>query len=134
MEQPYIPYLIDEHVFYAAGYSLFSKDLMNELNDNENNTLYCRGGWDMAIEEQLNTEEKDILLGIIESDLKEAPPIVQESMSRCLCEIGIRDNHYTERCIAIGEKLGVYKELKVSIGCTSSYAPEWINAVINKKK
>jgi 3-methyladenine DNA glycosylase AlkD len=138
LEQAYIPILIDEFVFYAAGYSQCSKELMNELIENENNTLYCRAGWDMAIvlnkEKQLNTEEKEMLLRIIESILKEAPPIVQEAMNRCLCEIGFRDDKYTDRCIAIGEKLGVYKDMKVSKGCTSSYAPAWINAVVNKKK
>ncbi|HEY8444950.1 MAG TPA: hypothetical protein VIK94_02350 [Bacilli bacterium] len=53
-------------------------------------------------------------------------------MNRCLCEIGIAYDEYTSSCIAIGEALGVYRDLKVAKGCTSSYAPIWITVIRNK--
>lgn len=37
-------------------------------------------------------------------------------------------------CLALGEKLGVYKDVKVSKGCTSPYALDWIAAGIRKRK
>ncbi len=54
-------------------------------------------------------------------------------MNRCLMEIGTRLPEYTQRCIAIGEKLGRLDDRPVPKGCTSSYAPEWIAAVPRRK-
>jgi len=77
----------------------------------------------------------EILLSDVEKKMKEALPLKQAAMNRCLCEIGIRYDNYTDRCISIGEKLGVFRELKVSKGWTSSYALEWIRAGrANRKK
>lgn len=50
----------------------------------------------------------------------------QWAMNHALCEIGIRYPQLTERCIILGETLGVYRDLKVPKGCTSAYAPSWI--------
>jgi len=55
-------------------------------------------------------------------------------MNHALCEIGIRYPQFTERCITLGETLGVYRDLKVSKGCTSAYAPNWIAAGKKKRK
>lgn len=56
------------------------------------------------------------------SGLVDAPPMVQEAMNRALCEIGIRYPEWTARCVAIGEALGVYCDLKVPKVCISIYA------------
>jgi 3-methyladenine DNA glycosylase AlkD len=62
------------------------------------------------------------------TNMKNAEKLRQEAMNRCLCEIGIRVSEYTNRCIAIGEKIGRLDELSVSEACSSTYAPEWIAA------
>lgn len=67
----------------------------------------------------------DFLL-TIEPHLLSEHPDVQYAMNRCMVEIGVRHDDFTDRCIAIGERLGLYKEMKVAKGCTSAYAPEWI--------
>lgn len=54
-------------------------------------------------------------------------------MNRMLCEIGFGYPNYTEKCLEIGERCGVYKTMKVSKGCTSAYAPDWIHAVVGRK-
>lgn len=54
-------------------------------------------------------------------------------MNRMLCEIGFGYSNYTEKCLEIGERCGVYKTMKVSKGCTSAYAPDWIHAVVGRK-
>lgn len=41
---------------------------------------------------------------------------------------------FTEKCIEIGERIGRLDDKPVAKGCTSSFAPEWIRAAINKKK
>ncbi|SDF59140.1 hypothetical protein SAMN04487996_111216 [Dyadobacter soli] len=40
--------------------------------------------------------------------------------------IGIYDKQYRDRCVALGLKTGLYKDEKVSKGCTPNYLPEFI--------
>lgn len=80
---------------------------------------------DTALEEILTT---------IEDQLQTVTPGKQWAMNHALCEIGIRYPQLTERCITLGETLGVYRDLKVPKGCTSAYAPSWIAAGIKKRK
>lgn len=97
-----------------------------------------RAAWNMAIvlahRSKLTTEEMDELIKHIEANLVSVPEMVKYAMNRCLCEIGITHSIFTERCLKLGERLGVYKEVMVSKGCTSPYAPEWIHAVLRRKK
>lgn len=58
----------------------------------------------------------------------------QEAMNRCLVEIGIHCPEYRRKCLALGERLGRFDTTPVPKGCTSSYAPEWTGAVLNRKK
>jgi hypothetical protein len=66
--------------------------------------------------------------------MKEATPIKQETMNKCLLEIALLTPAYTNRCIAIGKRIGKLNDKKVYKGCTSPYAPEWIAAVLKKRK
>jgi len=61
-----------------------------------------------------------------------AAPEVQWTMNTTLAQIGINHPQYRKRAIAIGEQLGVYRDYPVSKGCTSPFAPIWINAIVNK--
>ncbi|HKI05710.1 MAG TPA: hypothetical protein VKK31_27265 [Thermoanaerobaculia bacterium] len=49
-------------------------------------------------------------------------------------QIGIADESLREWCIALGERLGLYKDYAVSKGCTSPYLPIWIGSVAGKKR
>jgi hypothetical protein len=51
-------------------------------------------------------------------------------MNDCLAAIGIHFPKHRERAIAIGEKLGFYRDDSVSKGCTSRFARIWINATM----
>jgi 3-methyladenine DNA glycosylase AlkD len=62
-----------------------------------------------------------------------AAPEVQWTMNFCLAETGIHFPRYRQRAIAIGEKLGVYRDYPVSKGCTSPFAPIWINAMVRRQ-
>jgi hypothetical protein len=66
--------------------------------------------------------------------MKTAPKRKQESMNRCLVEIGTHFPQLTKRCLDIGKRLEVFKGEHVAKGCTSSYAPEWIAAVLERKQ
>ena len=62
-----------------------------------------------------------------------AAPEVQWTMNSCLVAIGIHFAQYRKRAIAIAESLGVYRDYPVSKGCTSPFAPIWINAMVSRK-
>ncbi len=52
-------------------------------------------------------------------------------MNFCLGGIGINFPEHRKRAIAIGETVGVYRYWPVSKGCTSPFAPIWINEMVS---
>ena len=73
------------------------------------------------------------LLDRIEKEMASAAPELQWTMNCCLAEIGIHNPKLRKRAIAIGEKLGIYRDYPVSKGCTSPFAPIWINAMVSRR-
>jgi 3-methyladenine DNA glycosylase AlkD len=73
------------------------------------------------------------LLAHIEREMPGAPGKVQWNMNWCAAQIGIADEGLRDRCIALGERLGLYLDYPVSKGCTSPYLPIWIGSVVGKK-
>lgn len=78
-----------------------------------------------------NNEE---LLSKIENRIENEEPEVQWAMNFTAGWIGVYDKKHRERCIALGEKTGLYKGKKVSKGCTPEYLPEFIAIESNKRK
>jgi 3-methyladenine DNA glycosylase AlkD len=97
-----------------------------------------RAGWDLIVHRvsggKLTDAQLEALLARIEAELQKATPGKQWAVNHALCEIGIRYPQFTERCIALGETLGVYRDTKVSKGCTSAYAPSWIAAGVRRRQ
>lgn len=77
-----------------------------------------------------NTEE---LLTTIETSIANEEAEVQWAMNFTAGWIGVFDKQYRKRCIAIGEKTGLYKGEMVSKGCTPNYLPEFIEIESNKR-
>jgi len=77
-----------------------------------------------------NTER---LMSTIEAKIAKEEPEVQWAMNFLAGWIGVYDKKYRTRCIAIGEKKGLYKGEIVSKGCTPDYLPEFI-AIESKKR
>jgi 3-methyladenine DNA glycosylase AlkD len=73
------------------------------------------------------------LLQHIERELAGAGEKVQWNMNWCAAQIGIADERLRGRCVALGERLGLYRDYKVSKGCTSPYLPIWIGSVVGKQ-
>lgn len=73
------------------------------------------------------------LLDRIDSEMGSADPVVQWTMNTCLAEIGIHFPKLRKRAIAIGEKLGIYRDYPCSKGCTSPFAPIWINEMVRRQ-
>lgn len=76
-----------------------------------------------------NTEE--LLLSIEKNIINEAPE-VQWAMNFTTAQIGIFDECYRSRCIAIGETTGLYKDEKVAKNCTPNYLPLYIQIQVDK--
>ena len=77
-----------------------------------------------------NSEE---LVLAVESEMAEAEPEVQWAMNFCAGQIGIHQSEFRERCIQLGERLGLYKDERVSKNCTPSYLPEFIRIEVAKR-
>ena len=75
-----------------------------------------------------NTEHDntEALLSSIEADLVDEKPEVQWAMNYTAGQIGKWQVEHRDRCIAIGENTGLYKDEVVPKNCTPSYLPEFI--------
>jgi 3-methyladenine DNA glycosylase AlkD len=96
----------------------------------------ARAGWSLTSELiDKNPEGLDLpaLLDRIESEMKDAAPEVQWTMNFCLAGIGIHFPQHRQRAIAIGEALGIYRDYPVPKGCTSPFAPIWINEMVSRQ-
>lgn len=95
----------------------------------------ARAGWHLTAERVAkNPDGLDLpaLLDRLEAEMTNAKPEVQWTMNSTLAAIGIHVPRLRKRAIAIGEKLGIYRDYPVSKGCTSPFAPIWINAVVSR--
>lgn len=96
----------------------------------------ARSGWHLTAERVAkNPEGLDLpaLLDRIEFEMAGAQPEVQWTMNNTLAAIGIHVPKLRKRAIAIGEKLGIYRDYPVSKGCTSPFAPIWINEMVRRQ-
>lgn len=73
------------------------------------------------------------LLDLIEARMKDAPDRLQWAMNHCLAQIGIEHPEYRARALDIGERLEVLKDYPTSPGCTSPFAPDWINEMVRRQ-
>ncbi|NNE56613.1 MAG: DNA alkylation repair protein [Hellea sp.] len=76
-----------------------------------------------------NTDE---LLGLIEDGLAGEQPMVQWAMNFTAGQIGKFEAPLRPRCIALGERIGLYKDEMVAKNCTPSYLPEFIRIEVAK--
>lgn len=96
----------------------------------------ARAGWQLTAGRVAKSPEGlDVvaLLDRIEAEMGAAAPEAQWTMNACLAEIGIHFPEHRKRAVAIGEKLGVFRDYPCSKGCTSPFAPIWINAMVSRR-
>lgn len=73
------------------------------------------------------------LLTIIEKNILTETPEVQWAMNFTAGWIGIFEKEHRQRCIALGESTALFKNEKVSKGCTPNYLPEFIRIEAGKR-
>ena len=111
------------------------KEAQRERWMRSDHEMTARMGWSLTTERVIkNPEGLDLsgLLDRIEGEMGDAPAAVQWTMNHCLAEIGIHFPEHRDRAIAIGEKLGAFRDYPVSKGCTSPYAPIWISEMVRR--
>ncbi|MBC9717929.1 DNA alkylation repair protein [Streptomyces sp. TRM66268-LWL] len=94
-------------------------------------------GWALTAERVVKKPEGldlDGLLDVVEAEMKDAPERLQWAMNMVLAQIGIENPGLRARALAIGERLEVLKDYPTSPGCTSPYAPEWINEMVRRQE
>jgi len=112
------------------------RESLREKWMNSKNRWAARAGWSLTSgrvvrePEGLNPAK---LLDRIEAEMPKAPPEVQWTMNTTLAQIGIHFPKLRKRAIDIGESLGIYRDYPVSKGCTSPFAPIWINEMVKRK-
>lgn len=96
----------------------------------------ARSGWHLTagrVAKDPNGLDLPALLDRIEAEMADAAPEVQWTMNNTLAAIGIHHPKLRRRAVAIGEKLGVYRDWPASKGCTPPYAPVWIDFMVKRQ-
>ena len=96
----------------------------------------ARAGWQLtAAKVSKDADGLDLpgLLDRIEREMPSAPPETQWTMNNTLATIGIHHAQHRKRALAIGEKIGLYRDWPVSKGCTPPFAPIWINFMVKRQ-
>lgn len=107
------------------------------MSPKEKDPWAARAGWSLTagrIARSPEGLELDALLDRIEREMPKAEPAEQWTMNNCLAGIGIHHPTLRTRAVAIGEKLGIYRDYPVSKGCTSPFAPIWIAEMVKRQK
>jgi 3-methyladenine DNA glycosylase AlkD len=112
------------------------KELLREKWMKAGHPMALRAGWSLTAHRVAKDPAGLDLVGLldrIEREMGGAPFVVQWTMNFCLAYIGIHFPEHRQRAIAIGEKLGVFRDYPTSKGCTSPFAPIWINEMVRRQ-
>ena len=100
------------------------------------NKWALRAGWSLMagkIARDADGLDMDALLKQLQKEMPKAVPEVQWTMNFALAYIGIHHPAYRKQALSIGEELGIYRDYPVSKGCTSPFAPIWINEMVKRQ-
>jgi 3-methyladenine DNA glycosylase AlkD len=120
-------YVVKEHA---------EKETLRERWMKSKDPWSLRAGWKLTAERIAKRPEGlDLvkLLDRIEKEMGKAAPAAQWEMNFALLALGIHHASLRERAIAVGEKLGVYRDYPVSKGCTSPFAPIAIREMVRRQ-
>lgn len=112
------------------------KETLREGWMDDANHWAARAGWQLTasrVAKSFEGLDLPALLDRIEAEMAGARPEVQWTMNNTLATIGIHHPKLRKRAIAIGEKLGIYRDYPVSKGCTSPFAPIWIDFMVSRQ-
>ena len=96
----------------------------------------ARAGWHLTasrVNKDAGGLDLAALLDRIEQEMPTAAPEVQWTMNNTLGAIGVHHAAQRRRAVAIGEKIGLYRDWPVSKGCIPPYVPVWVEAMVKRK-
>jgi 3-methyladenine DNA glycosylase AlkD len=113
------------------------KEALRQRWMEDGDSMAARAGWSLTAE-KVAKSPKDLDLGAlldrIEAQMASAAPEPQWTMNNTLAAIGINHPQHRARALAMGDKLGVYRDYPTSAGCTSPFAPEWIGEMVRRQE
>lgn len=112
------------------------KDSLREKWMKDKDRWAARAGWNLTascVNKGTGDVDATALLDRIEKEMPKAKPEVQWTMNNTLGAIGIKHAKLRERAVAIGEKIGLYRDWPVSKGCIPPYVPVWVEAMVKRK-
>lgn len=113
------------------------KDALREKWMKDKDRWAARAGWNLTASRinKKNAGDLDLeaLLDRIEKEMPKAKPEVQWTMNNTLGAIGIHHPKLRKRAVAIGEKIGLYRDWPVSKGCIIPYVPVWVDAMVKRQ-
>lgn len=112
------------------------KESLREKWMNSKHPMAARSGWSITagrVAREADGLDIPGLLDRIEKEMAKAAPEVQWTMNTTLYNIGIYMPAHRKRAIAIGEKLGIYRDYPVSKGCVSPFAPIAITEMVKRQ-
>lgn len=120
----------------ASGWELTARHIAKPPKVKPSNAMPSRAsaateGSDAG--EPVAIPDLEVLLGLIEAHMKDAPSSLQWAMNHCLAEIGIAHASLRARALEIGERLQVLADYPTAPGCISPFAPIWIREMVARK-
>ena len=125
---------------WFSSYVVKEHPMKEEMQDDwikSSNKWAARLGWSiLAGRIARGAEGIDLskLLDRLEKEMPKAAREVQWTMNFALAYSGIHHPQFRKRALEIGEKLGIFKDYPVSKGCTSPFAPIWINEMVKRQE
>jgi 3-methyladenine DNA glycosylase AlkD len=112
------------------------KEALREKWMKDKDRWAARAGWNLTasgVNKDADNLDVPALLDRIEKELPRAKPEVQWTMNNTLIAIGIKHAKQRKRVIAMGEKIGLYKDWPVSKGCIPPYVPVCVPAMVDRQ-
>lgn len=113
------------------------KEILREKWMKAKDRWAARAGWNFTASRVNKKDDKDLdlpaLLDRIEKEMPKAKPEVQWTMNNTLAAIGIHHPKLRKRAVAMGEKIGLYRDWPVSKGCIIPYVPVWVEEMVKRQ-
>lgn len=130
-----VPKVLDWLTSYVVKKSPHAEELrLAWLTDPQPNV--AAAGWALTSDRVVRRPaglDLSSLLDVIESEMSGAPDRLQWAMNTCLAQIGIEHPAHRARALEIGHRLEVLKDYPTPRGCTSPYAPVWIDEMVRRR-
>ena len=97
----------------------------------------ARTAWSLTTERVSKSPDGLDIAGVlkrIDNELATAPEPARWTMNFCLGELGINHAEFRDEAVAIGKRVGAYRDYPTSKGCISPFVPLWVAAIVERQK